>query len=93
MERATCVGESGSVASGVVGRSGTRFGLKRDAEGAVRTHRSVRWSGGSVPTSNRLGASPLPLHRSGERNSPMGASASGEKSLSRAKTSREFSAS
>ena len=31
---------AGSVASGVGERSGTRFGLKRDAEVAVRTHRS-----------------------------------------------------
>ena len=42
MERKALVGEAGSVASGVGERSGTGFGLKRDAEGAVRAHRSHR---------------------------------------------------
>ena len=42
VERKARVGEAGSVASGVGERSGTRFGLKRDAEVAVRTHRSHR---------------------------------------------------
>ena len=42
LERKARVGEAGSVASGVGERSGTRFGLKRDAEVAVRTHRSHR---------------------------------------------------
>ena len=42
VERAARVGEAGSVAGGVGERSGARFGLKRDAEGAVRTHRSDR---------------------------------------------------
>ena len=42
VERKARVGEAGSVASGVGERSGTGFGLKRDAEGAVRTHRSHR---------------------------------------------------
>ena len=42
LERKARVGEAGSVASGVGERSGTRFGLKRDAEVAVRTPRSHR---------------------------------------------------
>ena len=42
VERKARVGAAGSVASGVGERSGTRFGLKRDAEVAVRTHRSHR---------------------------------------------------
>ena len=42
VERKALVGEAGSVGSGVGERSGTGFGLKRDAEGAVRTHRSDR---------------------------------------------------
>ena len=42
VERKARVGEAGSVASGVGERSGTGFGLKRDAEVAVRTPRSHR---------------------------------------------------
>ena len=42
VERPARVGEAGSVAGGVGERSETRFGLKWDAQGAVRTHRSHR---------------------------------------------------